>query len=153
MITQLGGMSTVSNTTTSGWSHFVVAPDRHAVAWLRNGGYTLKTRYGVAGVAWQYDAVQMELHTNVTVPVGASAEVRHEHTLPAVAPTGEVARELSTVSEGGVLLWTSDGSAVGSHSGDGALDGVLKFTAVDSEGEWALSLVGSGRYTFTSQYE
>jgi hypothetical protein len=152
------------------------------VARLHSGGYSLRTRFGPAGVSWQYDAAQKVLRTNVTVPVGgASAEVRHEEVLP-----GADSCVLAAVHERGAELWSvgarssSSSSSRSSSSsstsgGAGAIlpagvlglhlrDGVAT-TAGNANDEaadrhqrrqqrvLASTTVGSGQYSFVSQYE
>eukprot|EP01052_Picozoa_sp_SAG31_P005496 SAG31_NODE_242_length_19350_cov_3.043998_15_plen_1073_part_00 len=182
MITKLGGMDTVSNATTTGWQHFVVAPCMHAVARLRSGGYSLKTRFGRAAVAWQYDAIHQVLQTNVTVPIGATAEVRHELTMPALSPAaapvgtaakasqGATALSLVAVREQNVELWRHDKSMSMSEAGPGLSHlpvGVLGLDLVNVDANddeqrqqttdqrqlvLASTMIGSGQYSFTSVY-
>jgi len=45
----------------------------------------MQTRFGIAAVSWAYNIATKQLHTNVTVPVGSTAEVVHEKEMPAVA--------------------------------------------------------------------
>jgi hypothetical protein len=66
MFTQLGGLDTVSNASSSGWRHVLVAPDVHAVTRLREGGATLNTSFGrtsgAASVASFEAAVLTEIY-------------------------------------------------------------------------------------------
>lgn len=179
MMVKLGGMDTVSNATTTGWQHFIVAPCIHAVARLRSGGYSLETRFGRAAVAWQYDKAQQVLRTNVTVPIGATAEVRHDRMMPVVlsaersirtgaapmATKGARALSLAAVREHNVELWSLGLSESG--LGMSRLPaGVLRIELLDvhstidqgeqSTGEHqsvlASTMIGSGQYSFTSMY-
>ena len=105
------------------------------MAKLHVGGYSLQTRFGLTAVSWAFDPATKLLHTNVTVPVGSTAEVVHERVMPAVAATGAPASELYEVSEAAgrqVLLW-----------GRGAAEDEQRTTTV----------VGSGQWAFASQYE
>ena len=106
MITRLGGLDTVSNATCTGWRHIIVAPEIHAVARLRAGGYSLQTRFGLAAVSWAYDTATKQLRTNVTVPTGSTAEVVHEREMPAVAATGAGSSSLHAVYEGESQVWS-----------------------------------------------
>ena len=139
MMTKLGGLDTVSNATSSGWRHFTVAPDMHAVARLRAGGYSLRTRFGLAAVSWAYDATAKQLRTNVTVPVGSTASVAHERVVPAVAATGAAAstlREVRLAEDGGGWrrVWRQ---GAGPH---------------EPGRQGAGTQVGSGQWAFVSQY-
>ena len=90
MIHKLGGLETTLNASSTGWRHIIVAPDIHAVARLRAGGFSLRTRFGLAAVSWAF--ATKRLTTNVTVPVGSTAEIVHMRDVPAVAATGATCR-------------------------------------------------------------
>ena len=142
MIHKLGGLETTSNATSTGWRHIIVAPDIHAVARLRAGGFSLRTRFGLAAVSWAFDPATKWLTTNVTVPVGSTAEVVHMRDMPAVAATGAPASELQEVYEcegdsGRQLLWSRS-------------KGV---EAAAQEGQQVTTLASSGSWTFISQYK
>ena len=79
MVTALGGMSTVSNTTTTAWEHIVIRPDAAAVAKLQNGYNSMQTRFGPTVVYWRLmpavNGSHAFLETNATIPVGSTAEI------------------------------------------------------------------------------
>lgn len=70
----IGGLDTISNSSTTAWRVMKVAPLPEAVAQLKQGALSVKTRFGVAAVSWQLDQ-ENAFSLNVTVPVGSQAEV------------------------------------------------------------------------------
>ena len=127
----LARLDTVSNATSTGWRHIIVAPEIHAVARLGAGGYSLQTRFGLAAVSWAYDAATKQLHTNVTVPTGSTAEVVHEGEVPAVAATGAGPSSLHAVYEGERQVWGGGGGV---------------------QEERVATTIGSGEWAFVSHY-
>jgi hypothetical protein len=144
MISKLGGLNVISNSSTTGWKHFAVAPDMHAVARLGVGGYALETRFGHAAVSWVYDSTSKQLYTNVTVPFGSTAEIIHEHSMPAKSSRNAAAYALHQVYEQKELLWSRDQSAQ-LHRPGGVAD-------VREGPGWTMSVVGGGTFEFMAQY-
>jgi hypothetical protein len=54
LVTAVGGMSTVSNTTSTAWEHILVHTEPAAVTKLNEGSYSINTRFG-ACVTMQVD--------------------------------------------------------------------------------------------------
>lgn len=69
----IAGLETTTNASSTGWRHFVVQPSPAAVQRLQQAGATVLTRLGSAAVDWAYAGGQLAI--NVTVPVGAQADV------------------------------------------------------------------------------
>ena len=54
LVTAVGGMSTVSNTTSTAWEHILVHTEPAAVTKLNEGSYSINTRFGAcAGMCMQ----------------------------------------------------------------------------------------------------
>ena len=53
LVTATGGMSTVSNTTSTAWEHIIVHTEPAAVTKLTAGSYSIDTRFGPTQVRWQ----------------------------------------------------------------------------------------------------
>jgi len=73
----LGGLRTVSNSSVTGWRHFIVQPDAAALLKLQRGGLTHETRFGRADLSWAWRNKTSTVELNVTVPIGSTAEARH----------------------------------------------------------------------------
>ena len=161
LVTATGGMSTVSNTTSTAWEHIIVHTEPAAVTKLTAGSYSIDTRFGPTQVRWQYGRLDNEsttntLVTNLSLPVGSTAEVVHD------AQLDRGGCELHAVLESGVTLWSS-ADEQGEH---GAVpQGVLGPPAAALEGAGgargatggggrpqARTTVGSGVFSFEAQY-
>ena len=109
MTTALGGLDTVSNATTTGWRVLTVRPLPAAIATLGRASASVETRLGAAAVAWRFEQADGSdggaamntmaaergvpaggghLSLNVTVPVGAVAELHVPATLALALPGG-----------------------------------------------------------------
>jgi hypothetical protein len=227
MSTALGGLSTVSNTTSTAWQHVLVHPDPAAVVKLGEGSYTLETRFGMTSVQvsqhpnsafhsalWNIDSlvcstraahsqtlhrsqsyvVQTPQHrsrpcvaelgvrtsilravlthhhfdplvhamfalpcfsfqwsrnsdgtvaTNVTLPVGSTAEVVHDRRLPGTRC------ELARVLESGRVVWSADADA--QHSAE-TMPIATEVSSVARTATTTVSVIGSGKYSFHAHY-
>eukprot|EP01044_Picomonas_judraskeda_P010836 COSAG03_NODE_1427_length_4098_cov_2.188797_5_plen_132_part_00 len=61
LVTAVGGMSTVSNTTSTAWQHIIVHTEPAAVTKLNEGSYNINTRFGAyVGTCTQFGSIQTE---------------------------------------------------------------------------------------------
>eukprot|EP00047_Mylnosiga_fluctuans_P000527 m.195091 g.195091 ORF g.195091 m.195091 type:complete len:1269 (+) comp10076_c0_seq31:2213-6019(+) len=74
MSKKLGGLDTVSNTTTTGWRNIVVAPSAAAILRLRSSSMQLHTRFGLTALNWSYTPGQ-PLAMDLVVPIGSVADI------------------------------------------------------------------------------
>ena len=147
MTTALGGLDTVSNATTTGWQVLTVRPLPAAIAALGHASVSVDTRLGTAAVAWRFDEGEAEpssasamagsLSLNVTVPVGALAEVHVPQQLP-----------LSPV--GGDTAVARLGAVIEAHGGGAPL--MASRTAPRRDANASVFVVGSGVHEITAQF-
>ena len=112
MTTALGGLDTVSNATTTGWRVLTVRPLPAAMTMLGHAAASVDTRLGKAAVAWRVDVnagsagAGARLSLNVTVPVGAVAElhVPHEMTSPGGSSAVSHLASVAEVRSGATLV-------------------------------------------------
>jgi hypothetical protein len=160
LVTAVGGMSTVSNTSSTAWQHIIVHAEPAAVTKVGRGSYALTTRFGPTAVRWAFDRASAKLLTNVTIPVGSTADVVHDAELR----RGECT--LVAVLESGLALWEAHGG-----DGDGAIATAtttirtqqqsvagVGAVAVHEVGDGGVrrrttTTVGSGTYFFEARYE
>ena len=166
LLKRLGGLDSVSNATSTGWRHFIVAPDVHAVIRLGAGGYALDTRFGRAEVSWRYDSDARQVLTNVTVPVGSIAIVQHAKALPLVLSASTRATEdpwvgakpLRQVIESQHELWAACHGRGAAAIGDGCQGrqvlppGVMRVEQATGGDSGPQTVVGAGMYAFRAQY-
>jgi hypothetical protein len=149
LVTAVGGMSTVSNTTSTAWQHIIVHTEPAAVTKLTSGSYSINTRFGPTAVCWSFK--NSKLQTNITIPVGSTAEVVHD------AQLRNGACELTAVLESGEVVWSNDKSATAAttqqHSTAGVGAVALKEAGDGGVRRRTATTVGSGSYSFEARYE
>jgi hypothetical protein len=146
LVTAVGGMSTVSNTSSTAWQHIIVHTEPAAVTKLTSGSYAINTRFGPAAVRWSFDSQTSKLQTNVTIPVGSTAEVVHDVQLR----RGEC--ELVAVLESGEALWGGE-AATTTHRSVGVGAVALREAGDGGVRQRTATFVGSGSYSFEAGYD
>jgi hypothetical protein len=117
---------------------------------------------GPTEVRWQYGRLDNEsttntLVTNLTIPVGSTAQVKHD------AQLDRGACELRAVLESGVELWNAEdqhrpGRNYEKQLPEGLLETpIMRDVVAGEEGEsggWqqTSTMVGSGKFSFEAQY-
>lgn len=148
LVTAVGGMSTISNTTSTAWQHIIVHTEPAAVTKLTSGSYAIDTRFGPTAVRWAFDSHTSKLQTNITIPVGSTAEVVHDAQLR----RGEC--ELVAVLEGGESLWGGGNVATVATRNAAGVGGVALHEAGDGGvRRRTATTVGSGNYSFEARYK
>ncbi len=123
----LGGLDTVSNTTTTGWRHVIVRPLEAALQTLGSGAASITTRFGPTSVAWTLAGRTLELNT--TIPTGSTADV--------------YLAGATRVVESDTVVWAN-----GVFTPVAGITGA--WTAVRSNVTSVVFAVGSGQYAFTA---
>ena len=84
--------------------------------------------------------------TNVTLPVGSSAEVVHDIRLP------NTHCELTHIVESGQVVWVSADRAGGQRGAEAKEPLPAGLSSVAREAATAVSVIGSGKYFFSAHY-
>mmetsp|Transcript_13529 Transcript_13529/g.32030 ORF Transcript_13529/g.32030 Transcript_13529/m.32030 type:complete len:328 (+) Transcript_13529:120-1103(+) len=71
LVTGVAGLDTRDDVGHGGWRVVQFGPTHGAYDLVGSAMGRVDTRFGEASISWSYDAAQKQIHTNVTVPVGA----------------------------------------------------------------------------------